>query len=131
MSKRVGSAVNRSQKASRYGALAERAAFKKYDLTPDRSSWNDGRDDDNDPWDVKAVMVTRQAPRFRLWKRQHSRLCQEGGGYVFVAYAPVGRGIQVRRTRSVRAQSLRVSFGPAGAHPKGPQAKVPVSRVFG
>jgi hypothetical protein len=122
---------NRSQKAAHYGALAERAAFRRYGLDVDHDGWHDAVDDDGRPWDVKACMMTRPNPRFRLWREQHVRLAQRGGGYVFVLYRPVGRGIQVKKIRSVRASSIRLEFGGAGRHPKGLQAKVPPGRIFG
>ncbi|WP_435124053.1 hypothetical protein [Halobaculum sp. D14] len=122
--------MNRSQNAARYGALAEAHARERYGLDAEHDAYHDAVDDDGRPWDVKACLVTRDAPRFRLWKEQHARLAREGGGYVFVKYRPVGRGIRVLGTRSVRAQSLQVSFYGAGEHEKGEQVKVPPSTVF-
>ena len=121
---------SRSQKAARFGALAERIAFKRYGLDPDRDDWHDARDDDGRPWDVKAAMLSRDQPRFRVWEEQHSRLRGEQGGYVFVGYRPNGSGIIVEATRSVPARSLRLTFGGAGDHPKGRQAKIAVDRVL-
>lgn len=122
--------ANRSQNAARYGALAEKVARERYGLDADHSSWHDATDDEGRPWDVKACMMTRKAPRFRLWKEQHTRLVREGGGYVFVAYRPVGRGVRVIETRTVRARSLRLRFYGAGSHQKGEQVKVTPERVF-
>ena len=123
--------VNKSQNAARYGALAERFAFERYGLDVDHTSWNDARDDDGRPWDVKACLLTRRAARFRLWEEQHSRLRRERGGYVFVGYVLNGRGIRVRESRTVRARDMSVSFYGAGAHQKGDQVKVKPSTVFG
>lgn len=122
--------MNRSQKAARYGALAERVGFKRYELEPERDGKHDAIDSEGNPWDVKAVMVSRRAPRFRLWKEQHEYLEDKGGGYVFVKYRPVGRGIRVLDTRTVRASSLRLRFYGAGSHQKGQQVKVKPSDVF-
>jgi len=122
--------MNRSQKAARYGGLAEQVAFRRYGLTPDRDSWHDARDDEGNPWDVKACMLNRDAPRFRLWQEQHEKLREKGGGYVFVGYRPVGRGISVYDTRTVQAADLRVHFYGAGDHPKGEQLKMPPGEVF-
>jgi hypothetical protein len=122
--------MNRSQKAARYGALAEKAGFKRYDLTPDRDSHHDGEDDQGRPWDVKAVMLNRESPHFRLWEDQHRYLEDEDGGYVFVGYVPSGRGIQVRKMRSVQASNLSISFYGAGNHPKGMQKKIRPSQVL-
>jgi hypothetical protein len=122
---------SRSQNAARFGALAERAARERYGLDVDHASWKDATDGDGRPWDVKACMLSRESPRFRLWKDQHSRLKGAGGGYVFVAYIPRGTGIEVKRMRSVRASNLRLDFYGAGRHVKGDQVKVKPSRVFG
>jgi hypothetical protein len=122
--------MNRSQKAARFGALAERAARKRYGLDVDHDDWHDARDSDGRPWDVKAAMLSRDAPRFRLWKDQHRKLARAGGGYVFVGYLPRGRGIQVRATRTVRAADLELRFYGAGDHAKGQQVKVPPSTVL-
>ena len=122
--------TSRSQNAARYGALAEKIGRERYGLEEDHSSWHDSRDEEGRPWDVKACMMTRKAPRFRLWKEQHTRLVRADGGYVFVAYRPVGRGIHVLETRTARARSLRLEFYGAGSHQKGRQVKVPPSRVL-
>lgn len=122
--------TSRSQKAARYGSLAERAAFDRYSLEPERDDWHDARGPDGRPWDVKAAMLSRTAPRFRLWRDQHGRLLDHDGGYVFVAYRPVGRGIKVVKMRSVSADSLSISFYGAGSHVKGDQVKVPPEKVF-
>lgn len=122
--------MNRSQKAAKYGALAEQAARERYGLGAEHDDWHDARDDDGTPWDVKAAMMNRDVPRFRLWKDQHAKLKQAGGGYVFVAYVARGEGIEVRRMRTVRAADLRVRFYGAGDHPKGDQVKVDPRRVF-
>jgi len=123
------SGVNRSRKAARYGSLAEKWAAERYGLELERDDWHDARRDDR-PGDVKAAMNSREATRFRLWEEQHRRLRREDGFYVFVLYRPVGRGIDVLRSRTVAARSLRVRFGGAGDHPKGRQAKVPPGKVF-
>jgi len=121
--------VNRSRKAARYGSLAEKWAADRYGLELERDDRHDAHRDDR-PADVKAAMDSRNATRFRLWEEQHRRLRREDGFYVFVLYRPVGRGIDVIRSRTVAARSLRVRFGGAGDHPKGAQAKVPPERVF-
>lgn len=123
--------MNRSQNAARYGALAERRAVDRYGLELERDSWHDARGPNGRPWDVKAAMLSRRAPRFRLWEEQHRRLRQEDGGYVFVAYVPVGVGIQVKKMRSVNARGLRLEFYGSGSHPKGRQVKVNPRAVFG
>jgi len=126
----VGESGSRSQKAAKYGALAEKAARERYGLEPEHDSWHDARDDDGRPWDVKAAMLNRKSPRFRLWKDQHGKLRRADGGYVFVGYVSSGRGIRVRRIRTLRASDLRLSFYGSGDHPKGEQMKVHPRRVF-
>jgi hypothetical protein len=123
--------MSRSQQAARYGRLAEEAARQRYGLEAEHTSWYDARDSDGRPWDVKAAMLSRNQPRFRLWRDQHADLLEAGGGYVFVGYRPRGRGIEVVRMRSVGADDLRLRFGGAGDHPKGDQFKLPPARVFG
>ncbi len=122
--------MNRSQNAARYGALAERRAVDRYGLELERDAWHDARGPGGRPWDVKAAMVSRRSPRFRLWEEQHRKLRQESGGYVFVLYRPVGRGIRVLKMRSLNARGLRLEFYGAGRHPKGRQMKVSPGRVF-
>ena len=75
-------------------------------------------------------MLSRRAPRFRLWEEQHRKLRQENGGYVFVLYRPVGVGIQVKQMRSLNARGLRLEFYGAGRHPKGRQVKLAPGKVF-
>ena len=122
--------MNRSQKAARYGALAEAHAREVYGLSSEHDSWHDHRADDGSPWDSKSAMLSRRDPRFRLWEGQHRKLASNGGGYVFMGYVPRGDGIEVIETRTVRAQDLRVDFYGAGSHPKGNQVKVPVGEVL-
>lgn len=123
--------MSRSHKSARYGALAEKFARKKYGLEAEHDGRHDAIDDQGRPWDVKAAMLSRDDPRFRLWKDQHSYLSREGGGHIFVAYIPRGSGIQVARSKAVLARDLRVTFYGAGGHREGtPQVKVPVGRIF-
>jgi hypothetical protein len=123
--------MSRSQQAARFGRLAEEAARRRYGLEAEHTSWYDARDDDDGtPWDVKAAMLSRDQPRFRLWRDQHADLLDAGGGYVFVGYRPRGRGIEVVRMRSLSAGSLSLTFGGAGSHPKGRQVKVKPSSIF-
>jgi len=121
--------VNRSRKAARYGSLVEKWAAERYGLEFERDAWHDARKGDR-PGDVKGAMASREATRFRLWEEQHRRLRREDGFYAFVLYRPVGRGIDVLRSRTVAARSLQVRFGGAGNHPKGNQFKLPPARIF-
>lgn len=121
---------NRSKKAARFGAFAERAAFDRYGLEPDRDSWHDCVDSSGRPWDVKACMLSRDSARFRLWKEQHVQLARRRGGYVFVGYLARGSGIQVKKMRTVRASSIKADFYTSGSHAKGDQLKIPPRAVF-
>ncbi len=122
--------MNRSQNAARYGALAERRAAERYGLELERDDWHDARGPRGRPWDVKAAMASRRSARFRLWEDQNRKLRQEGGGYVFVLYRAVGRGIQVQKMRSLNARGLRLEFYGAGNYAKGRQVKVTLEKVF-
>jgi hypothetical protein len=122
--------VSRSQQAARFGRLAEEAACRRYGLDPEHTSWYDARDSDGRPWDVKAAMLSRDQPRFRLWADQHADLLEEAGGYIFVGYIPRGSGIEVVATRALEAADLQLRFGGAGAHPKGDQVKVNPRRIL-
>jgi hypothetical protein len=121
---------SRSQNAAHFGALAEKAARSRYGLDVDHDSWKDAKDSEGRPWDVKAVMLSRDSPRFRLWETQHTRLKEAGGGYVFVGYIPRGTGIEIKHIKTVRAESIEIEFYGAGSHVKGDQGRVLPGDVF-
>lgn len=126
---------NRSQKAGYYGRLVERKARERYGLRSDHGADEgvriDARGPNGRPWEIKGVLLTRADPHFRLWEDQHEYLKDHGGGYVFAAYRPAGRGIQIDRFRSVAADNLELSFYGAGHHRRGEkQAKIVPSRIF-
>jgi hypothetical protein len=122
-----------SKKASRVGALAERAAAERYglDLHGKHTSWCDARMRDGTPVEVKAADLAREYPRFRVFEEYHRKLQAEGGRYVFVAYRRRGSGIEVVTMTRMHASRLPASawYG-AGGHRDSKQAKIPVSRVF-
>lgn len=126
----VNESENRSKNAAHYGAAAERYAREKYGLDVEHDGLHDARGPDGRPWDVKAAMLSRARPRFRLWEDQHRFLAREDGGYVFVAYIPRGQGIEVKRSRPIPARAVRLTFYGAGGHRGTNQVKVPVGRVF-
>lgn len=129
--------MSRSQQASRYGRLAEEKAAEKYGLELDHRPVDgvrvDARDQDGNPWEVKAAMANRSdgPGRFRLWQDQHDVLASNGGGYVFVRYYAVERGIRILGTRSVSASALTLTWGGAGSHPRASeQVKILARRVI-
>jgi hypothetical protein len=125
--------VRESKSAARFGALAERKARERYDLEDDHSPWHDARAADGRPVEIKAAMLNRSSGkrgRFRIFEKYHSRLVEEGGIYVFVAYRAVGRGIRIERMKSVEADSVRASFYGAGGHRGSRQVKVPPAEIF-
>ena len=124
-----------SQKAPRYGALAERHARERYDLTAERSAWHDARTEDGEPVEIKAATVQRatgRPGRFRTFREPHRRLAHADGWYAFVAYRPHGAGISVEGMKMVRARTLRPRWRPSGHATAGreEQHKIPISAVF-
>ena len=122
--------MNRSHKSSHYGALAEQVAIERYPLEIDHAAHHDAVDDDGRPWEIKSTMITRRSPRFRLWADQHQYLTRENGGYVFVAYKPVGRGIRPVKIRTVSAADMDLNFYGSGDHQKGHQYKMDPTQVL-
>lgn len=125
--------MNRSKKAARYGALAERKARERYGLDPEHDSWHDSRAPDGSPVEIKAAMMNRaggEEGRFRIFEKYHRRLCRNDGKYVFVAYRASGAGIQVRAMRSLAADDLRPRWYGAGGHRESRQVKIPISLIF-
>lgn len=122
-----------SKSAARFGALAERKARERYDLEPDHSPWNDARTEDGEPVEIKATMLNRssgQRGRFRIFEDYHRRLESADGIYIFVAYRAAGRGIQIARMKSVRAENIKVDWYGAGGHRQSRQCKIPPSEIF-
>jgi hypothetical protein len=124
--------TNRSKKAARYGRLAEEAARSRYGLESEHTSWYDATTSDGRPVETKAAMLNRARGkgRFRVFEAYHRKLESAGGLYVFVAYEAAGRGIRVRKMRSVEASSMNLEFYGAGGHRDSRQAKIPVRAVF-
>lgn len=129
--------MSRSNQAARYGALVERKARERYGLEADHSADRgvrvDAVDGEGRPFDIKGAMANRRsgAPRFRLWEDQHRYLEREDGGYVFALYVAAGRGVRVRRWRTVWAEDVELSFYGAGGHRRGAsQVKVPPRDIF-
>ncbi|WP_396610810.1 hypothetical protein ACH9L7_11315 [Haloferax sp. S1W] len=125
--------TNRSKKAARYGALAERAARERYGLEMEHTSWYDARASDGTPVEIKAAMLNRRSGktgRFRVFEEYHRDLVSRDGVYVFVAYRAIGSGIQVVRSRSLRAKNLQLEFYESGGHRDSAQAKIPPSKIF-
>lgn len=126
---------NRSRKAAHYGRLVEEAAAKKYDLDLEHTSWFDARAADGTPVECKGAMLNRRdgkTGRFRVFERYHQQLEADGGAYVFVGYLAHGRGIRVKKIRSLEAGALDLDslWTGAGGHRESRQAKIPVGRIF-
>jgi hypothetical protein len=126
----------RSQKAARYGSLAESHVIDRYNLEPEHDRYHDAVDPSNGkPWEIKAAMrelASGESGRFRLFESQHDQLEEERGRYAFVAYRPRGRGIQVLETRVIDARSMSLEYGPSehGSPNRDRQTKIPVGEVF-
>lgn len=114
--------ASRSKRANRYGTLAEMRAADRYNLKRDgeHTSWCDARGQDGKPHEIKAAMVTREYPRFRIFENYHERLQSAGGMYVFVAYRPNGRGIIAFCMKRLHASKLPVGiwYGAGGGTEK-------------
>lgn len=125
--------MSKSKRANRYGSLAERWAAEEYGLRREgvHTSWRDAVDRDGNSVEIKAALVMRDYPRFRIFKKYHERLQADGGYYVFVAYKRRGNGISV--IRSTRLHSTKLShsnwYG-AGGHRDSEQVKIPLDVVF-
>lgn len=124
-----------SQKSSRYGALTERKARERYDLTEAHSAWHDARTQSGEPVEIKAATVERatgRQGRFRTFREPHRRLAKADGWYAFVAYRAVGRGVSVERMKMVRARSIRPSWSKSGhkTDGRGEQHKISMAEVF-
>lgn len=125
--------ANRSKKAARYGALAEKAARERYGLDAEHDGWHDARAPDGRPVETKAAMLNRRSgtSRFRIFEDYHERLLAEGGYYIFVAYAARGRGISVEGIRSVDADALGITeWASTGGHRDSRQRRIPVRAIF-
>lgn len=126
--------MNRSHRANRYGTLAERHLAEEYCLELDRSSWHDARDDDGTPWELKAAMIEHsngQPGTFKLYKRYHETLQENGGIYAFVAYRPWGRGIRVIKSKVAHSSEFPLlRWHGGGNHRNTKQAKIDVTNLF-
>ncbi len=114
--------MNRSQQAGRYGRLVEEKACQRYGIELEKAAIDgvrvDARDSRGYPWEIKGAMTNRKRGpgRFRLWRDQHRVLADHDGGYIFVRYDAVARGIRIKGMRSVHARDIEVSWGGSGDH---------------
>lgn len=127
--------VGNSQKAARYGSRAEIKMAEKYGLDLDRTSWRDAIGADGCPVEIKATQRERDSGakgRFRLFKEQHERLSEQDGSYIFVAYRPYGRGIQVLDNRKIPVDDVAVDWGPSNhmSPNREAQKKLAIDEVF-
>lgn len=118
-----------SKDSPRIGRIAEQAALRKYPARSDHSSWHDIRYYNGRPADVKAAQYQRQSRygRFRLWKKQHEKLRENGGGYVFAVISN-GNVLKLKQmgAREVERRLGGLSWSSSGDHRKNSkQCKVP------
>ena len=124
-----------SHKASRYGALTERKARERYNLTNEQSAWFDGRRPNGKPVEIKAAVLERRTGRpgrFRIFREPHNKLARQQGHYVFVVYRPHGRGVSVEDMKMVEAARLRPKWSNSGHKTAGrsEQHKIDIATIF-
>lgn len=126
----------RSSQAARFGAAVERRARDRYDLEPAHESWHDARTSSREPVEIKAAMYRRASGspgRFRIFEDYHRQLARADGWYVFGAYRPRGRGVEIVSMTMTRARALRLEaseFYGAGGHRDSRQIKLDLDRVL-
>ena len=123
------------------GALAESLAADAYGYPDHDADPFDARRDTGAVLEAKST-VTRYSSgargRFRLWKRQHSRLTrkdrEDTARYVFVLFDVSERPVTARMLEKQPARIGRLIAGRGGfnqsGHPKGKQIKLPYSALF-
>jgi len=123
----------------RYGHLVEEHVREKKGLTEadDGRRWKDAETRSGTPVEIKGAMRERSngsQGRFRLFYAPHRKLARQDGIYVFAVYEPQGNGINVLKTETMRARSLRAIDWSRSHHQtegRDRQVKIPISTVFG
>ncbi|SNR49287.1 hypothetical protein [Halorubrum vacuolatum] len=129
-----------SHRANAHGTACEYYLAEKYDVRlVDEdgkrldTSWYDGLKR-GVPWEFKATArqhADGQPGNFKIYKKYHDRLQQQGGRYGFAVYRVRGRGTQILKTATVRASRLpTVRWHGGGSHRGSQQAKVSLSNIF-
>lgn len=128
------------QKVGLYGNLAEKWAAERYPVTLDYPmvsglKFDATSDDGGEPWDIKASMTNGVRPTFKFWEDQHATLRDAGGGYILVWYRALETEIQVRHSRALRSEQIRISnwTNPGAAHHRSHtrEAQLPADHLRG
>ena len=125
------------ESVGRYGNLAEKWAAERYPITLDYPMVGglkfDATARDGRPFDVKSCMLNGVRPTFKFWDDQHEILSEESGGYVLVWYIARESEICVKDSRSLSAESIRVTnwTNPGEGHYRYParEAQIPADRL--
>ena len=129
-----------SHKANKHGTACEYHLADRYDvrLVNDDgkrldTSWYDGLKDGT-PWEFKATArrhADGQPGNFKIYKKYHAKLQQQGGRYGFAVYRKRGTGTQILKTTTIAASRLpTLRWHGGGKHRGTAQAKVSLQRVF-
>lgn len=123
-----------SHRANKWGTRCEYYLADKYNLTLERSSWKDARDENGRPWELKATKRTHcdgQPGNFKIYRQYHEQLQSEGGRYGFAVYRIRGRGCQVLETTTLPASRIPTArWHGGGDHRDTQQAKLSINSVF-
>jgi len=128
-----------SHRANAHGTACEYALAEKYrvDLVRDGkrvdTSWYDGLKDGR-PWEFKATAHRHSdgnPGNFKIYRKYHAKLQQQGGMYGFAVYRRRGRGTQVIKMKAVPASKLPlIRWHGGGAHRDSKQGKLAIEDVF-
>lgn len=120
----------------KYGSEAERYVVEDRGLVVDHSDWHDAKTQSGEPVEIKAAkrrMSNGRPGRFLIRKGPHQRLQRADGWFVWVVYRGRGRGIDVLKTKMVRARSVRIDdwTTTGGSEPyRDAEKQIPVTAVF-
>jgi len=128
-----------SHRANAHGTACEYALAERYrvDLVRDGkrvdTSWYDGLKDGR-PWEFKATAHRHSdgnPGNFKIYRKYHAKLQQQGGMYGFAVYRRRGRGTQVLKMKAVSASKLPlIRWHGGGAHRDTQQGKLGIQDVF-
>ncbi|OIB56224.1 hypothetical protein BBD46_18870 [Natrialba sp. SSL1] len=129
-----------SHRANAHGTACEYHLADEYrvDLVGDDgkrldTSWYDGLRD-GEPWEFKATKYRHsdgQPGNFKVYKKYHHKLMQQGGMYGFAVYRVRGTGTQILKTKAMPASRLpALRWHGGGSHRNSKQAKIAISDVF-
>jgi len=128
-----------SHRANAHGTACEYALAEKYrvDLVRDGkrvdTSWYDGLKDGR-PWEFKATAHRHSdgnPGNFKIYRKYHAKLQQQGGMYGFAVYRRRGTGTQVLKMTAVPASELPLlRWHGGGTHRDSRQGKLAIGDVF-